>query len=303
MNGWRFAFLVGFFGFVLFPSAGLAQPQGESQYVGGSEPCRLCHPSQFDSFSATSMGKLFLKEPRDLREALACEACHGPSAAHVASAGTQRVSGFISFTRRDPTPVEQRNAVCLQCHEKTARLYWQGSPHESRNVACTDCHTVMHGVSPRFQLAKATLIETCTQCHTQRRAQLMRSSHMPLREGKLDCATCHNAHGSGTEKLLKANSINEVCYTCHAEKRGPFLWEHAPVTESCVNCHEPHGTNHEKLLKISKPRLCQQCHMVTAHRTEPHTAQAAYVFNRSCTNCHSQIHGTNHPSGTRLFQR
>jgi predicted CXXCH cytochrome family protein len=27
-----------------------------------------------------------------------------------------------------------------------------------------------------------------------------------------------------------------------------------------------------------------------------------FVFNRSCTNCHPQVHGSNHPSGLR-FQR
>ena len=42
---------------------------------------------------------------------------------------------------------------------------------------------------------------------------------------------------------LKAASVNEQCYTCHTEKRGPFLWEHAPVRESCLNCHTPHGSN------------------------------------------------------------
>ena len=71
---------------------------------------------------------------------------------------------------------------------------------------------------------------------------MFRSSHMPLREGKIICSDCHNPHGSVTEALLKKNSINDTCYTCHAEKRGPFLFEHAPVRENCDNCHDPHGT-------------------------------------------------------------
>lgn len=120
----------------------------------------------------------------------------------------------------------------------------------------------------------------------------------------MTCSSCHNPHGTASEKLLKANSVNENCYSCHAEKRGPFLWEHAPVVESCSNCHEPHGTNHEKLLKIFRPRLCQSCHVVTRHRTEPFTRTNFRVFNRSCANCHNgMIHGTNHPSGDRKFQR
>ena len=284
----------------LFLSPAQAQPQ--EGYVG-VEACKACHPNQFERFSATTMGKLFLKHPRNNAERLGCESCHGPGKAHVDAGGGKGVGGLLSFGRTDPTPVEQRNAVCLRCHEKTARLYWRGSPHESRDVACTNCHRVMEKGSERSQLAKATVIETCGQCHLQRRAQLMRSSHMPLREGKMDCVTCHNPHGTAAEKLLKANSVNENCYSCHTEKRGPFLWEHPPVTESCANCHEPHGTNHEKLLKVAKPRLCQQCHVETRHPTRAQDPRTRFVFNRSCTNCHSQMHGSNHPSAAGRFQR
>lgn len=266
-------------------------------YVG-VETCKVCHSGQFETFTKTLMGKVLLKSPRNELEKRGCEVCHGPGSAHLAEGAR-----LLAFGKNPPQAVAEQNAVCLQCHEKTARLHWRGSAHESRDVACTECHKIMEKVSVRSQLVKVTVIETCGQCHLQRRAQLMRSSHMPLREGKMDCATCHNPHGTASEKLLKANSVNENCYTCHAEKRGPFLWEHAPVTESCSNCHEPHGSNHEKLLKLAKPRLCQSCHVVTRHRTEPLTPTNFRVFNRSCTNCHSMIHGTNHPSGDRKFQR
>ncbi len=279
--------------------AGEVAPKPAAGDFVGPETCKTCHPDQYERFSATTMGKLFLKHPRTAKEQLGCESCHGAGNAHVQSGG-RSFDGLITFSKKDPTPVARRNAVCLECHEKTARLHWQGSPHELRDLACTNCHRVMETVSERSMLAKPTEIETCGQCHLQRRAQLMRSSHMPLREGKMTCTSCHNPHGTVTEKLLKANSVNENCYTCHAEKRGPFLWEHPPVTESCTNCHEPHGSNHEKLLKIAKPRLCQQCHIETRHPTTPQLPTARFVFNRSCTNCHSLIHGSNHPSGTLL---
>lgn len=212
--------------------------------------------------------------------------------------GGKGVGGLITFAKNDPTPVEQRNAACLQCHQRTARTFWQGSPHESRDLACTSCHKIMENVSERAQLARATEIETCGTCHIQKRAQQMRASHMPLREGKMTCTSCHAPHGSMTEKLLKANSPNDTCYTCHAEKRGPFLWEHAPVGESCMNCHDPHGTNVEKMLKVAKPRLCQQCHVENRHPTQPQQPTASrFLFGRQCTNCHVNIHGSNHPSG------
>ena len=246
------------------------------------------------------MGRLFLKHPRNSKEALGCEGCHGPGKAHADAGGGKGVGGMITFARDDRTPVEQQNAICLACHTKGARIFWQGGPHESRDVACTNCHRVMENISPKSQLAKATEIETCGTCHVQRRAQQMRSSHMPLREGKMTCTSCHNPHGTVTPALLKGGSPNETCYTCHAEKRGPFLWEHPPVTESCANCHDPHGSNHEKMLKVAKPRLCQQCHIESRHPTEPRGTAAPdsrYIRGRACVTCHANIHGSNHPSG------
>jgi DmsE family decaheme c-type cytochrome len=100
--------------------------------------------------------------------------------------------------------------------------------------------------------------------------------------------------------MLVASSANETCYSCHAEKRGPFLWEHMPVTENCSNCHDPHGSNKEKMLKVARPRLCQQCHP-TAHggttARPSDLATSRFVYNRSCQNCHFNIHGSNHPAG------
>ena len=280
------------------PQSALPAPPPEA-YVG-AETCKACHEEAFGKLGSTKMGRLFLNHPRNDLERRACESCHGPGKAHVESGGGKGVGGLISFRQTDATPVAQRNAVCLQCHERSARLFWQGSSHESRDVACTNCHKVMENVSPRAQLAKTSEIDTCGQCHIEKRAQQMRSSHMPLREGKMTCTSCHNPHGSVTPTLLKENSVNDTCHTCHAEKRGPFLWEHAPVTESCVNCHDPHGSNHEKMLKVAKPRLCQQCHVETRHPTRPYGTDAAslrFVLSRACSSCHVNIHGSNHPSG------
>ena len=61
--------------------------------------------------------------------------------------------------------------------------------------------------------------------------------------------------------MIKADSVNELCYKCHTEKRGPFLFEHAPVREDCVSCHEPHGSNHKRLLVQKLPNLCWNCHL------------------------------------------
>lgn len=270
-----------------------------SDYVGW-EVCQGCHIAQVTAWKETKMGKVMLGKPRNDLEAKACEACHGGAREHVAAKGD--TTKIFRFTKASPATVAEKNERCLQCHQKGAQAQWDGSMHESRNIACVQCHTIMKSVSPELALAKTNVVDVCAQCHVQRKAQTLLSSHMPVREGKVTCVSCHNPHGSTGPKLLVQNSVNEVCYTCHAERRGPFLWEHPPVTENCINCHEPHGSINDNLLKVRAPRLCQQCHIDVQHPGTPQTATARFAFNRSCTNCHSQLHGSNHPSGARFHR-
>jgi DmsE family decaheme c-type cytochrome/MtrB/PioB family decaheme-associated outer membrane protein len=260
---WRVLLLIGLFALVCLASSSRAQSPVAEGYVGGAEPCKLCHPRQFAAFAATKMGMVFLGSPRNAKEASGCEACHGPSAAHVASAGAQRLNPFIAFTKRDATPTAQRNAVCLQCHTQGATALWHGSIHDNRKLACSDCHAVHGGNAKR--LAEATQQQLCTRCHQQIKSALMKPSHHPLREEKMTCTSCHNPHGAQAERLIAASTVNDKCYECHADKRGPFLWEHPPSRESCLNCHNSHGSSHGPLLISKPPLLCQKCHSNQNH--------------------------------------
>jgi DmsE family decaheme c-type cytochrome len=137
-----------------------------------------------------------------------------------------------------------------------------------------------------------------------------------VREGKIGCGDCHDPHEGTKPKMLKTEWITETCLTCHTEKRGPFLWEHAPVRENCALCHDPHGSNHDKLLVAKQPFLCQRCHLNTRHpgtlydETNTSTGRVTggtgitTVSNRAvehaCKNCHQNVHGGNAPSGPYL---
>ena len=291
---------------MLVPSSAPAQkpaaapgPDLPAGYVG-AETCKGCHEAQWDKFARTKMGRLFLHNPRNSQERLACENCHGPGQAHVEAGGGKGKGGMITFAKNDPTPVEKRNQTCLTCHTKDKHMFWAGSAHDARDVPCTGCHKVMEDVTRRGQLAKPTELETCGTCHIRERAAANRFSRHPMLEGKMACTSCHAPHGSISPALLKEPSPNDTCYTCHAEKRGPFLFEHPPVMESCTNCHNPHGSNHAKMLTMTAPRLCQQCHVETRHPTSPYgraTGDLKFTMGRACLSCHASIHGTNHPSG------
>jgi DmsE family decaheme c-type cytochrome len=236
-----------------------------------------------------------------------CESCHGPSAAHVASRSNEP---SVVFKGPNISPLAERNAQCLTCHQAGLRMNWQGSQHQTNDVACTNCHQVHTHKDP--MLLKQAQAEKCFTCHAEQRSQSLRYSHHPLREGKITCSDCHNPHGSAGPKLLKEVTLNETCYNCHADKRGPVLWEHQPVRENCMNCHTPHGSNQPRLLVQRPPYLCQECHSNSGHQSNPQSGQQLpgktsilngslttnfRAFGRGCVNCHSQIHGSNSPAG------
>lgn len=265
--------------------------------------CAECHEDMATPLARTKHGQT---KAANWDGAVGCESCHGPGAAHVEAGGTKE-------TIRNPArmPAEEINAACLSCHERGERSHWAGSAHDGRGLSCTTCHSIHHPESPATPLLiKKTEFETCTTCHLKRRASLYRSAHMPMREGQLTCTSCHNPHGSNGPAQLRQFSVNENCYACHADRRTPMLWEHPPVKENCVSCHDPHGSLHPRLLVAKVPRLCQQCHDETRHPTQPYSDASSgaeffpnsRMFDRGCGNCHSMIHGSNHPAGVRFMR-
>jgi DmsE family decaheme c-type cytochrome len=194
--------------------------------------------------------------------------------------------------------------ACLTCHEKDrAQMHWVGSAHADGKASCVSCHSIHSGpaAAPKL-LSRARATDVCLTCHVDLKRSLTQRSRHPILEGKMECTSCHNPHGSGAERLVRGKSVNELCYTCHAEKRGPHLWEHSPVKENCLNCHSPHGSNFEGLLATQTSRLCQQCHIQGRHQTVAGMPNEPWIFGRACLHCHSKIHGSNSPSGP-IFQR
>jgi DmsE family decaheme c-type cytochrome len=309
---WVILGLGGIVGCLLGVSALMAQTPSPPQGYMGTQVCRECHNLQYLDYIQTPHGIRGDKRTPEAR--FGCETCHGPRAGHVEEQRRKILGGTAEATSGTKVKPSVEDAVCLSCHETmpTKVVLWHGSPHESRNLTCTSCHRI-HGGHPKL-LAKPTEMEVCTTCHHQIKLDINKNSHHPIREGRITCTDCHNPHGTGTDRLIAAPSINEKCYECHTEKRGPFLWEHPPVTESCLTCHTPHGSPHSKLLVAKIPFLCQSCHSYAGHpgilyALDPEAAArglsafqalSAQAFYRGCLNCHSQIHGTNHPSGKRF---
>lgn len=234
-----------------------------------------------------------------------CESCHGASPTHYQAMQSPAVVFGNGGGRFPASDVATQNGMCLSCHESGQRLHWASSEHQFADLSCATCHKVHQSQSAVPAGLESTKL--CLSCHLEKRAQIAQRSHHPLNEGLMTCTDCHNPHGSDTVALLAKSSVNETCIECHTEKRGPLLWEHEPVTDDCTNCHNPHGSTQSRLLTARLPFLCQTCHSDAFHpsslytgRDTPPTGAGQAVLGSSCTNCHSQIHGSNHPSGSRF---
>jgi DmsE family decaheme c-type cytochrome len=280
-----------------------AAPAAQSAEYAGTDVCLTCHTDEGEALKGTAHAQA--KNPRSPAAAHGCESCHGPGKAHA----EDEAAGHIA-KMKELKPAEV-NQICLTCHNRGTHAGWEGSAHDRRNLSCTTCHSVHSPKSFEHQLVKKTETEVCATCHRLQVAKTERAvAHMPVREGKLTCSSCHNPHGSisNVKQLKTGSSVSELCMSCHTEMRGPMLWEHAPVKENCTTCHDPHGSSNDRMLVVRMPMLCQRCHIASKHpatlydKDQITTNKSNRMFGRSCVNCHSNVHGSNHPSG-QFFMR
>jgi len=296
-QGWRagVAALLG----VATPLLLSAQPQ-PSAYAG-TTTCATCHGDVAASFRRNPHWalELGLKGRGEWKDRV-CEACHGPGAKHAESLEA------AAIWQPDKLPARRAEEICLACHrgDQTHLGRIHGS-HARGQVPCTDCHTI-HGSRTESPAPRrpADVTAMCGQCHAAVVAEFARPHSHRLREGAISCVDCHNPHGellAADQRLAMANEPG--CVRCHGDKRGPFVFEHAPVRlEGCTSCHEPHGSVNPRMLTRSEVSvLCTQCHSTITTRA---TAAAALggippAFHdlrsarfRNCTLCHQKIHGS-----------
>jgi DmsE family decaheme c-type cytochrome len=263
------AILIFIISFVSFSQEGKKEQREKEGYLG-AETCKDCHPEIYD---------LFKKDPHRGKE---CESCHGPGAKHAEAEG----KGFIFSYQQGNT--KDRSDICLKCHEKQKTFFqFRRGVHRLSSVGCDNCHQI-HSTKVAKNLLKKKDPDLCFSCHGDVKSKFYLPNKHPVIQGALTCSDCHTPHGSQTRaSLRKINKFNiDVCFKCHPEKRGPWVFEHgAQKFEGCNVCHSPHGSpNKFMLIRRNIRTLCMECH------GQPHFP------NFSCVNCHTQIHGSNFSS-------
>lgn len=286
----------------------------DADYVGTARCLSACHfhDKLKRDFEGSTMGaQLSGKSGLPLVD---CESCHGPGSLAIEGItpekveqdrkkGIQTKCKYETLIDYKTLPPQAMSLICLKCHTANATFNlhnWNAGVHNTSDVSCSDCHKIHAGVD--LKVKPRDTYKMCTNCHQDVIAEFSLPSHHPLKEQKVFCTDCHDPHGIPTEKSLRKNTVKETCTHCHAEKEGPFVFEHAENTEDCRTCHTPHGSVNNYLLNVRVPFLCLQCH--EGHRTgTTATLESKGAFYTNCTDCHSRIHGTDIPSasGTGRF--
>ncbi len=270
-------------------SAATSDPQS-SDYAG-AESCKSCHEEVYNSWEKSAHWQQTYKEGGIAKHG--CEDCHGPAASHVSD--PTDTSKLFLFEKASAKEID---AHCLECHAGgTQHMNAINSVHAKNDVSCIACHSPHHGKESNFLLVKSQP-ELCYTCHLAKRAEFDMPFHHRVNEGLVQCTDCHNPHGTVKPHQVRATATqDEVCFKCHTDKQGPFVFEHQPVkVDGCESCHLVHGGPNPHMLKLSNVNLlCLQCHTQSSFSGAPGAPsfhnQASFF--QSCVLCHSQIHGSN----------
>jgi predicted CXXCH cytochrome family protein len=271
-------------------------PDTPQRDVRWNSNCIACHATAGEP-RARGQGAGY--DTRVAELGIACEACHGPGAAHV-SRHHDPVERFAERRSRapDPTivdparlPADRASAVCGQCHAyaypRDEDAFWRsgyvgtfrpGDDLEASRWVLSPA-LLSNPSGPKVDLPTADIFwSDGTVRVAGREYNAMTLSACFLRgagERKIACTSCHSMHVSDPDGMLRRDrSVQAVCATCHAMPVGHS--RHAPGSpgDACVACHMPR-TSYALRTAIrshridvpeahgapGRPNACNLCHL------------------------------------------
>jgi len=266
----------------------------------GSSTCQGCHEDIFNAFQKNPHQVVETDKKRGY-ETKACESCHGPGSKHAESMAAADI--------RNPAKLKPAEAdkTCLTCHlNQPTHVGRINSGHAKNQVSCAGCHSI-HKNGPNGLVARkpAEVNAQCAKCHADVWASFQKPYTHKLPQGAMSCVDCHNPHGTFLPKSIQTVNANEPgCFKCHGDKRGPFVFEHAPMRlEGCSACHQPHGSANPRMLTRAQVRfVCMECHSnlpgpgTSVNGTLGTVPPALHDLRsprfQNCTVCHQKVHGS-----------
>lgn len=258
---------------------GQESPSAAAATIG--EDCQACHEDIVKNFGGR----------RHARQN--CTACHGAADKHLESGEAKDI------VNPSKTPARLTDKTCLGCHRgqpsHNGRIQ---SGHARSQTSCTSCHKVHEGSEAR--LAPAAINQRCSSCHASAWAEFQKPHRHAVTQGAMSCVSCHNPHGQPLSRVTRVAFNEPGCLNCHGDKRGPFVYEHAPMRqEGCAACHEPHGSVNPRMLTRPEVRqVCLECHSGIGAAREtlggvpPAFHDLRSMRYRNCTACHVKVHGS-----------
>jgi hypothetical protein len=237
-------------------------PEGEGRW---NKTCNRCH-------TTGSRPRLFEHGTMDTQVAefgIACEACHGPGAAHAdANRDPERryrlhLSRAADATIVNPASLPQRASaqVCGQCHSvfdfhsHADRMRWAEDGFAYRPGDDLDATRKILTVANASPLYRATVFWPDGQVRVNGREYNSLLETPCFQRGELTCLSCHALHQEpgdarpraewADDQLRPGMRGNAACVQCHTEfadaQRLAAHSFHAPSSagSDCYNCHMP----------------------------------------------------------------
>jgi predicted CXXCH cytochrome family protein len=166
-----------------------------------------------------------------LEGGITCTACHGDSAAHLAS------GGHTAMMKIEELPAIQRDSICLSCHLEGQ----EAVVHEGKRLVDFRPGQSIFDYASYF--VRQTQPGSGERATSQWEALLQSGCKRSAGE-KLTCTTCHDPHGSTAAMSAeeRVEFYRAKCLQCHdsgAANPTGFAAMHHPENRDCASCHMP----------------------------------------------------------------
>lgn len=215
-----------------------------------AKDCGYCHVTGQD-ITKMKAGNYEWKEMD-----VGCESCHGPGSLHKDADATMKK---LTIVHPDAMAKDKAAALCGRCHNRgqtTGTAYKYPIDYQlGDNLPANWTTDNATGVNFWKDTDNVTIL--AYQQHRMQYPDFIKSKHF----GKVFCFDCHDQHSL---TLVKEEKSNELCYTCHSDKKAN------------LQAHTKHTTNVTDD-KAAGSR-CTSCHMVKLDKTVYSFDQRNHAF-------------------------